>query len=523
MFKKFLDFINETYISTNKSHMNLELNNLGKKLLPFAYYYESVRDIKFYYVLKRINYEEFIKKFNEDDDRVTYLNKYTYKDNKVEGRKKLDIDNIDLYENNFYYYQMIKTLRKEKGKIISYEKEKDTREWVPCLTENNNLHFIIIQNNTNIGTVRLNGYSARTTSGQRAENVLHNKFGWIIQQTKIQNKINFGDDVDILPDKFRKSVLYNIIGQDEELIRDNSELFSFENNVLSKHDLIIPNNNYDESLRNKKIEVKKYSVSSLFTKNTGFLSNEILLAEQLKISNKSQLKKLVELYKYKNPDKDVDILLNNYNRDGGDELSKYFKKNYNGVHIELVNNIKSFYNRRIRYIYEKFEMIDKGDIMKDVYGIYFFNNVTGVDGFLIKIYKDFNKKNISRTLEEQIRDSNRNIVFDWKLDTNSYWGLYRINIVYQVKTDAMRLVWMGENNPHGYKNTFAETFIVGDLETSMQLRNIDNEMDHRPILKNTSKGDIQWSTVDGYWTKYIYETDDKDIGLDVKKGKSRSS
>jgi len=500
-FDKFL--LLETNITIEKANMNLELNHKGYLLPPF----QNLNN-EFFYVFKNISYNDFVNTF-ENDDKVTYLKNTIYKDNKEEGRKKLDNNEI-FNEEKYYYYQIFKINKilnnnKELLFSLNYNLTKDDNNynWTPHLDNNQNKHFIIIEKNTNVSTVKLNGNSKRTFSGENAENILHKKFGWIVDQTKIQNKLNLNDqNLEILPKEFEKSMLYKILGQKKEILETNKDFFTFNNQNLSKYDLVIPNN-ASPDLRGKKIEVKKYGIEELFGKlinNRKIISNEILLAEQMKISNKHQLKKLIDLYKYRNPDVDVEPLLINYNNDRGETLSNLFKYDYNGEHKNLINNIRNFYNSKIEIIFESFERIGTENLMRDVYGIYFFNNETGVDGFLIKI-KDENNIN--------------NITFKWIIKV-SHWGLKRIQILYQVKKSAKRLVWLGDNNPLEYKNTFAETFEIGDLKKSIELKMIDNELNHRPILKNTSKGTIQWDSNFGYWLKI---SDYEEKGLDIK-GKS---
>jgi hypothetical protein len=120
--------------------------------------------------------------------------------------------------------------------------------------------------------------------------------------------------------------------------------------------------------------------------------------------------------------------------------------------------------------------------MSDIFGIYFFNNKSGVDGFLIKNF-DNDVKNIN---------------YVWT-NVRSHWGLNRIKLMFSINLNAYKYVWIG--NLH----TIAKTFKVNDVELNNKLKLDNIKTNHQPIIKNTNIGDIKWNSKKGYWEKIDYE------------------
>lgn len=460
MILNYYNFLLETRMTSEKEGSHLELNKNGKNLEPFKFYYKPEFNEN-YYILKNISFEDY-KPLN---NKVTLLFNTTYKDNDEDSKKKLI--NTDFNENDYYFYQLYFTKKRYRIPGININFMKNINKFNITKTEDDRLHFIVIQKNNNVTNVKLNsGISARSISGDKAEKILSNKFGFTIKQTKINKKIN------IIPENKKKSILYNILTTN---INDYDNLFDFVDNDehLNKYDLIIN----DGILTGSKIEVKKYDIQSLFYKNGQ--PKKIEMSEQLKISNKSQLKQLVDLYKKTNPNENIEPLINNYINDHGLQLSNLFSLRYNGEHINLINNIREFYNTRIDYLFNKYKDIPNEYIMNDIYGIYFFNTESGVDGFLIESKNDNNDNNFKYFWNKSIAN----------------WGLKRIKLLFEIDPKSYRMVWLGDQD----KRFFIKTFQIGDFLQSKILKKEYVKSNYQPIIKNTEVGPIKWDYRKGYW------------------------
>jgi len=482
---KYEQFLFETKMSYEKEDFHLELNNLGKLLEPFLYYYRPQLHDNYYFVLKRIPYNEYTPQNN----RVTLLGGTIYKDTDSYIVKR-QLGNTNFNQNNYYFYKLVSTRRRHQkephGTSISYKEEPN--RFNDQLTRDGNLHFIVIKHNSIVYSVRLNG-GQRSAAGDSAERVIAGKFRFTIDQTKISKKIKKKVLNGIIPPREGRSILFDILGTEENLFNEYEDLFEFENpsEVLNKYDLIIP----DGELIGKKIEVKKYNISALFDRNGNRKSIE--MAEQLKIGDKQPLKKLVDLYHRLNPNVDVTPLIGNYDTDRGVELNNLFgiratPRNQNN----LVNNIRNFYNRRIEYMYEKYRRIPNDLIMRDIYGVYFFHNEYGIDGFFIK----------------SVSDGIKNFEYNWEL-VNAQWGLKRIKLMFKVDPDAIRMIWLGD------ERIFIETFRVGDKIQAKALENMYLEYQKNksllPIIRNTEVGPVKWSSNDGYWVR-MSEEEIREVG-----------
>lgn len=465
----YYNFINETVLTHGKKDLNLEFNDKGRKMLPFIYYFTLNK----YIILKRINFDEY----QPNTNRVTFLTGSTYLDNEISNKRNYLLENKDFDNENYFFYKIVSyNFQEDNPSIVSIP--YDETKFNDQLTYNNKVHFIVIKKNTNVTSVRIN-INQRHTFGYNAEQTISDKFGWSLKNTKIKSDI-----VKVINGNKQKAFLTDILKTDLDTLNRYQDLFQINNinTPLNKYDLIIKEGEHI----GKKIEVKKYNMRSLFYKDD-ITPKTLMMAEQLKIATKPGLKKLVTLYHEMNPDIDVSFLLNNFNLDKGEKLSKFFRKDDNPI----VEDIKKFYNDRINYMLNKFSEIN--NIMTDIFGIYFFNNKTGVDGFLIL---------------------NHEINYTWRA-VNSQWGLKRIKILFTINPNADKYVWIGN------RKTFVKTFKVNDFDAYKELKRIDKISEHKPIIKNTDIGTIKWNSTEGYWESVDNYDDTKTI--DLKKSYKNES
>jgi len=460
----YYEFINETKMTSEKDGKDLELNDKGKKLPPFEYYYQDQLDDNLYYVLKFINIDDY----EPTNNKVTLLNNSLWQDTDIANRKNEIIRNTDFSDNDYYFYKLVSTprrIREIHGVNIPYIKEPD--RFNDQLTQDNRLHFVVIEKNSTVTNVRLNA-GQRTASGIKAEVIIKDKFGWEMERTGISKTLSTGNNLAKFSD---------ILKTDMGILNEYEDLFNLvdTNSPLNKHDLIITSGVH----RGQKIEVKKYDVIDMF-----YMDNRpksLMMSEQFKIGDKRGLRKLVMLYKEMNPDVDVEPLIGDFDQDGGVKLNMLFRKTgENRPHRELVQNIRDFYNERIDYMIRKYQRLDNELIMNDVYGVYFFSTETGVDGFLIKTNKDEKKE--------------RNINYYWETD-ESQWGLNRIKLLFNVKPNAYRYVWLGD------EELFVRTFVVSNRRKLKELKIVDIKTAHNPIIKDTDVGPIKWDSTKGYWVR----------------------
>jgi len=480
-------FLNETNMTSEKEGDDLELNDRGKKLPPFKYYYSPEMNNKNYFVLKSITFNDY----EPQNNRVTLLKLSLWEDTEIRNRRNKILDDTTFNQNDFYFYRLVSTNRRSRestGVSIPYTPDRFNNQ----LTIDNKLHFIIIRKNENIPNVRLNS-GQRSSVGYNAEKIISDKFGWELVRTKISKKI-LGSDYDangIIDNTQKRAIFSDILKTDIGVLNRYADLFTLEDPgmELNKYDLIIKDEKKDSI--SKKIEVKKYNSKYLISKPKEDEETEdkedketkvkkILMSEQLKISTKSGLKKLVDLYKEMNPDVNVYPLLNTYRIDKGVELNNFFRKDNNGGYDELIQNIRNFYNERIDYMFEKYNEIDDDLIMKKIYGVYFFNNDNGVDGFLIKTENEFDTK------------IKYNLKYTWE-KVESHWGLLRIKLMVEVNPNATRMVWLGN------EKLFIRTFKLNNFKLTNKLKEEDEKTNHNPIIVNTDIGSIKWSSSDGYW------------------------
>lgn len=462
---KYYSFVNETNLTDEKAGCHLELNDIGKKLSPFSYYYERDMDDNNYFVFKSISYDDY----QPLNNRVTQLIGSTYKD--TEGLGRYFLNDVDFDQNDYFFYKIFSTrrgLRECHGVTIRYNDHP--HRFDEQLTRDGKQHFVVIRKNAQITSVRLNS-GGRSGSGDRAERIISSKFGMRLEKTKIEKKIithEYNDD-GIIPGPSKKAILKDILKTDMATIEKYESLFELSNidDVMDKYDLVVVNGPHND----EKIEVKKYSATDLIYKRT-LLPKDVMVAEQLKISNKSELKKLVELYKEMNPNANVEPLLRNYHIDKGDELSNYFNVGGAGQYRLLIDSIRNFYNTKIEMMKLKYDEIPNNKIMTNVFGIYFFNNENGIDGFLVR--------------------NNGNLTYRWKT-VDKEWGLYRITLVVNVNPHAKRMVWLGD------ENLFVDTSEVCEFDKIPG--KIVKKTKNKNIIIESSVGDIKWSPQKGYWLR----------------------
>lgn len=454
---KYEQFLLETFLSEEKAGLHLELNDAGKNKEPFEYYYSPQMDDNNYFVMKSIPFDEY----EPEGNRVTYLYNTIFKDTHVQGRKKLNNTNFD--EDQYYFFKLVSTPRRHDdnevhGVSIAYNGNEDRFNEFQ-LTQDGRKHYIVIEKNKYSSLVRLNS-GQRHATGDRAEKLIANAFGWRLDKTKINIPIvkrNVANH--IIPDAERKAVLSDILKGN-----NGDDLFDLEPpEPINKYDLVITHGNFE----GKKIEVKRYSAEDIFYK-TG-IPKKILMAEQLKIATKPGLKKLVDIYKEMHPEANVQPLLENYRNDRGLQLSNYFSKDGGGDHEVLIDNIRRFYNARINYMFGKYANIPKNLLMDGIYGIYFFNDDNGVDGFFIRTENP---------------EGGRNLRYSWEVEV-SHWGLNRIKMMVEVNPKSYRLVWVGD------LYTFVETYEVD------QVSKIPSKEDS--IIRGTDVGTIAWDRTKKYW------------------------
>jgi len=476
------EFLNETKMSPEKSGKDLELNKKGKLLPPFMYYYQDELDDNFYFVFKFINRDEY----QPDGNKVTLLYNSLWQDTDNPNRMNQIITDTDFSDDEYYFYELVSTprrIREIHGVNVPLDKEPgrfDTQ-----LTFDNRKHFIVIKKKSSVTNVRLNS-GQRSSHGIDAEEIISKKFTWKKERTSINKKIVSNNIITDFTD-----VLKTHMG----VLNNDGDLFNLldPDSPLNKNDLVITGGIHD----GEKIEVKKYNVTNMFYKDKR--SKPLMMAEQYKIATKGGLRKLVRLYKEMNPDVDVEPLIGDFNEDGGVKLNILFRKTEDDIpedlielrneHRELMQNIRNFYNERIDYMVRKFQMIPEDSIMDKIFGIYFFNNKNGVDGFLIKTDNPKKEKNIN---------------YYWD-KVESQWGLNRIKLLFKVKPKAFRYVWLGD------ESVFVKTFEVSDKEKLKELQKTDDETHHNPIIKNTDMGPIKWDSTKGYWIS-IDENDPIVIG-----------
>lgn len=469
MYNKFIYGINETHMTHEKYHANLELNRHGKSLDPFEYYYTPDMDNNNYFVIKNIDYNEY----HPQNNRVTLLTGSIFLDTDTDDYSrtaKRKLNNTNFNQDDYLFYKLVSTPRRfgddtktDEIHGVAVRYEDDPNRFSDQLTEDGKIHFIVIKKNDNVTSVRLNT-NKRTFAGSGAEKTIANRFGWNRIGTKIKKnilkKVNNDYVLATLKDIMTVPEVYN-------------DLFIVENpdENISKYDVIIPDGEY----AGKKIEVKRYSASSLFEISKGIRPRKILLAEQLKIATKKDLRKIVELYGI-STGTNVDNLLN---MDDIRLSAEFSKSNYDN---NLINNIRDYYNARMEYMIEKFNRIPQESIMSDIYGIYFFNLKSGQDGFLIKNY-DGNVKNI-----------------DYVWDINiEHWGLKRIRLMFMVNPNSYRYIWLGD------VRRFVKTYRVKNTRIRPSR--------FKGVIKTKKYGIIKWSHHDGYWV--ISNNDNDNNALQV--------
>jgi hypothetical protein len=207
---------------------------------------------------------------------------------------------------------------------------------------------------------------------------------------------------------------------------------------------------------------------------------EILMAEQLKISSYKGVEKLIKLYS-----KNVEQLDDNIERYLIDNINTVFSVRYDGSLLDTVNDIRDYYNNKIMKIFKMFEKSDVNRIMSQdkVYGVYFFSQISGVDGFLVK------------TEDDGVKNFN----YEWKL-VKSQWGLYRIKLLFTVNPNAYRYVWVGN------EETFYKTFRLNNINEYKSLKNKTiNNPQRLNITIQTDNGILIWCDTKGYWiTDYLF-------------------
>jgi len=504
---KFDQFLNETNITTGKIDMTLELNKKGELLPPFVYFNKE----NYYYILKYINTINFHQNgehLNNKDyrillnNKVTKLTPSTYKDNEsIEGsRNRLDINRL---EGLYFIYKIkhseIKVIDNEKeGITINYDDDKNRFENTVI---NNKSHYILIKQNTNVNTIRLNS-NQRYGFGSKAEVVLSKRFGWILKPTKIESK-------EIIKLIDEKSVIKKILTTNDNDI-PNLVHFDTGTTVFNKYDLVIE----DENGGNDKfIEVKKYNTDDLFYKKDNHESKPILIAEQLKIATKQSLLKIIKIYlnEYDNIDDNdqyIKLIEEIYNIDKGDTLGECFRKNANihnilnnidinniQINYDIINRlivdinlIKQFYNKKVKLLLHEYKKsLSMEIIMKKVYGIYFFSDSKGMNGFLLK------STNINRK---------PNFEYYWQI-SDSHWGLNRIQLMAKIVNNPYKYIWLGD------ESKFIKTYNILDNNYPFNISDENITYDYTKIT-------VQWNSQNGYWSRVDY-IGDPGVGIHLNK------
>jgi len=503
MILKYSEYINETRISVEKHGKTLELNRSGRMIKSFSYMDDDVNKLM-YFVLKSI---KGIDKKTLLDNRITLLTSTKFKDtdptydiednvNRYSDIKsnigvnifgKSNDSDIEYIDNeivdygmilddkrNYYLYQVEFADFRGKDRsdtVIVYDEDR----FEPYVSDDGKFHYVLMERGKNISTVRLNN-KQRHGSGQNAEIIISNRFGWELSPSKIKSS----DFISVINNE--KRIINSILKTDNDSI---SDLFKFSLDVdststISKHDLVIKSNsNYD--INDKKVEVKRYSGRSLYNRNK--IPVDVLLAEQLKISTKPSLLNLVKVYGEVTGE-NIESLKILYDLDNGDSLSKFFNKNKPVDYINdgLIERIQKFYNDKIDILLNKYKNIiwetdsngivtrSNNRIMTDTYGIYFFNKDSGKDGFFVKM---------------------DNFEYDWIINS-SHWGINRIQLMMKIKGDPNRFVWLGEEQDF--------------IEISHKVSTKDVKPNDKDNTVNAVYNDeiikIVWNTDKGYWERY---------------------
>lgn len=469
---KYNDFINEeasmnsTFWDDTNKNLVFFSTVVEKNPDKYPLFLDFFRDRNNYYGLSLVKSDIELYKLKGifRDCRITLLTTSSYRDTETLGNKNLKQDELreivkDL--NKYYVYHLVKGPRRETapdrehfGEIISH----GDKRW----------YFLILRNKS----CNLIKTKSRQESGMWAEDELSRLYGWKRESKKI--KIIFKTPTG--PIEKSNGIIKTIFETDDDnpiTIEENLENWT-------KYDLIIGD---------EKIEVKKYEDGerSIWVGGPGGYPIPIMLAEQIRMANKSQLISIIKWFlKFKINTRQVRDLLSlsdKYRKIIIETKDKVKEKYINELvyqfstynidydRPEICDTIKDFYNNKIERLLRNFNM-NQDKWMTGVKGIYF---VTGNDrlnrrnDFLIKIKEE---------------DGTRNIEYNWFVK-EKWLGFKELILMMTINGDAWEYILTEGNN-------FEKVFQLSDYQTFEDNRN-------KGILMDTESGNFRYDTERKLW------------------------
>jgi hypothetical protein len=450
---------------SDKIRRDWELNRghrlVGNFQLFYDFYEEEDVDNSLFHGLSLTNKTRgWLKsiKANYLNCRFTQLQSTVYRDTDSAGRKNLtynQVANIIMNHNNYFFYDPVKGERIDNAapdrEHITYTiSAGKKRPW-----------YFIIEKGINCSLVKI---KSRQEGGYWAEHQLMKLYNWRQDHHDIDAVI-MKNDVVVKANKLISQILRS----------DDNDVFTIaENeNTFVKYDLLID----DE----RRIEVKKYKNKERDLWN-GYNSIPIMLAEQCRMANRSQLVNVVHWF---NDNEAVNRRTFNYRESTRlleiderlmqREFNMRIKENghlvENPYRSEIADNIRDAYNIKIEKVQDIFDLPEyRTRWMEDIYGIYFAGDRNNRrNDFLIKI----NDNGV------------RNINTEWIMDAK-WLGFNQLTMYMEISGDAWEYVLTEGNN-------FIRTFQLKDFERYERDRD-------RGILR-LQDGVYHFNVDTNYWVK----------------------
>lgn len=394
--------------------------------------------------------------------RFTILHSTVYRDTDTAGHKNLtynQVANIIMNQDKYFFYDPVKGERIDNAapdrEHITYPiRAGEKRPW-----------YFIIKKGINCSLVKI---KSRQEGGYWAENQLMKLYNWEQDHHDIKAVI-MKNDVIVKANKLISQILRS----------DDNDIFTIAENedTFIKYDLLI-----DEERR---IEVKNYKHKERDLWN-GYNSIPIMLAEQCRMANRSQL---INVVKWFNENEAVNRRTFNFReserllrlcREGNERLMQreFNMRIKEGGHLienpyrtEIADNIREAYNIKIEKVQDIFDLPEyKTRWMEGIYGIYFAGDRNNRrNDFLIKI----NDEGV------------RNINTEWIMDAK-WLGFNQLTMYMEVSGDAWEYVLTEGNN-------FIRAFQLKDFEQYFRERD-------RGILR-LQDGVYHFNVEQNYWVK----------------------
>lgn len=402
--------------------------------------------------------------------RITFLGGTVYRDTESTGNRKLKneelIQIIKDLNTKYYVYHLVRgpcregaPMREHFGEIISY----GDKNW-----------YFIIQRDKICNLVKT---KSRQESGMWAEDELSRIYGWRRESKKM--KMVFRDQSG--PITKANGIIKTIFETDDD-DENQPPLISLEDNPdnWTKYDLLVGED---------KIEVKKYENGerSIWVGGSDGYSRPIMLAEQIRMANKSQLINIIKWYlKFRVDTREVRKLLTlsdkyrKINIETKDKVKEKFINelvyqfstyNTDADRSEVCEDIRIYYNSKIERLLKNFN-INQDRWMNDVKGIYF---VSGSDRF--------NRKNdfLIKIKEE---DGTRNIHYNWSVK-EKWLKFNELYLEMIVEGDAWEYILTEGNN-------FQKVFQLSNYQLFEDDR-------RRGFLNDTESGNFRYDENRKFW------------------------